>query len=93
MCRTIFDIAEFPSHIDLRDQLALYGDLLVGDPPAHGDCGGGTMQSETLEILEFWVRDESLEWKRFGQFEVLLPGAEEYSGDLRQLSGALMRQV
>ena len=85
MCPAVFEIAEFPSHIDLRDQLALYGDLFVGDPPRHGDCGGNTMQSESIEILEFWVNEMPFKWRRLCQFEVLLPGAEEYSGDLQAI--------
>ncbi|OWR01487.1 hypothetical protein CDQ91_03630 [Sphingopyxis witflariensis] len=59
--------------------MALYGDLFVGDPPSHNGCIGEAMQSETLQVLEFWVK-ESFDWQRLNKFERLLPDAEGYDG-------------
>lgn len=46
------------------------GWFCYGDPPLH-NCIGSTMISDTLRILEFWVRDKSTnyKWKRKPEYE------------------------
>jgi hypothetical protein len=56
--------------------LGLDGALLppyYGDPPRHDGCGGATMQSDTVGVLEFWYKsDDTRDWKRRPDLEIAL---------------------
>jgi hypothetical protein len=50
------------------------GSFHYGDPPSHG-CIGDTMNSEALQIREFWRRDQDIlaGWQRDATFELTYP--------------------
>lgn len=50
-------------------------DLRWGDPPNH-NCGGDSMSSEPVRVVEFWDRI-SWEWERRPELEVPLRGRGE----------------
>jgi len=42
-----------------------------GDPPRHNDCGAGnTMNSIPLRVMQFWKRNENLDWIRIKELEI-----------------------
>jgi hypothetical protein len=84
-CGQRYDVAvAFPGNgWPLRDTLAWSNDLDVGDPPnaCDRDCGGASMGSMEVQILEFWVRDDGplrLDWRRDPAFERTLSDAKDY---------------
>lgn len=44
--------------------------LSYGDPPHHG-CGGDSMSSEEISVVEYWVR-AGFDWIRNSEWEVVL---------------------
>jgi len=47
-----------------------------GDPPTH-DCVGDTMNCDDLAVIEFWVKNTELIWRRAKEFEVRIDDDEE----------------
>ena len=46
--------------------------LHYGDPPNVGCCGSGpTMNSEMIQVVEYWWRNEKFEWVRKPELEVV----------------------
>lgn len=75
-CRTRYDVAVKPRPYggDLRSSIAWANDLDVGDPPnACPDkdrCGGESMNSEQIAVLQFWQRYDILAgWRREPSWE------------------------
>ena len=63
----------YPNKISV-DEWGAVGSFHYGDPPRHngddGECIGVTMNSEPIQILEFWEQDPDLhEMVRRGEFE------------------------
>lgn len=55
MCHRPFDVAAFRDEISIRDRIVLSGHPTLGDPPRHDDgCGGASMTSERVWLLEYW---------------------------------------
>jgi hypothetical protein len=49
----------------------VWSPIHYGDPPRHeGLCAGDTMNCYDIRILEFWGRDERVDWVRRKEFEV-----------------------
>ena len=46
-----------------------------GDPPRHNECVGETMNAESIQIMEFWKREE-LDWVRKPDYEIQLMQTE-----------------
>lgn len=67
-CGKRYDVAEIG---DLRAKLAYWNALEVGDPPNACEppgCCGAHMQSEEIELLQFWERI-GFEWRRVPELE------------------------
>lgn len=52
----------------------LVNHLHYGDPPRHGGCVGETMNCDDLEILEVWIKNPTLNWKRHKELEGEIDG-------------------
>jgi len=63
------DKLEIHKFDSLKDKLDM---IHYGDPPRHGDNLGETMNCIDLEILEYWKRDDSGDWVRNEEFEIIL---------------------
>jgi hypothetical protein len=54
------------------------GSIHYGDPPNNGCCPAGpTMNCDDLRVIEFWSRDDGLEFVRVRELEIELPDAKE----------------
>lgn len=76
-CHTLFDVSLSSSiyrrivpggtdgKVSTRPKLSEYEYLGYGDPPNSGCCAAGpTMTSETMKVLQFWERSNTLDWVR-----------------------------
>jgi hypothetical protein len=79
MCGRIFDVSALRSEYSIRDHLVLYGSVHVGDPPIHADCGGNSQTSEQVELLEYWQRENYVNWRRVAELEGPLQDADDPS--------------
>jgi hypothetical protein len=82
LCHAIYDIAVTGNGgIDtFRDNIDLYADVALGDPP-NACCGDGAhMLAVVLQVLEFWERGLDFEFQRLSEHEVYLDGVNDLGG-------------